>query len=242
MGQKTPPKANRLGITEEADSKLFANFKGGKFAQALQEDTTIREYLKKKLKNAGLSKVLVERKPGSVQVNIVTARPGLIFGKGNEGLDQIKSEITALINRPELQFNVNVFEVNKVDIDAQLVAQSVAQQLERRIAFRRAMKGTIQRTMRAGALGIKVEVSGRLGGAEIARSERSQEGSVPCHTWRADIDYAQAKAFTTYGIIGIKVWINKSVLRPGEKSKPNLKAAAGANEANAKQELVTGVA
>lgn len=235
MGQKTPPRANRLGIIEDSDSTTFADFRSGQFANVLQEDTSIREFLKKKLKNAGLSKVLIQRKPGQLQINLVTARPGLIFGKANEGLELLKKEISGIINRSDLITQVNVFEVNKIDIDAQLISESIAQQLERRIAFRRAMKQSIQRAMRAGAKGIKIIVSGRLGGIEIARSEKAQEGSVPCHTWRADIDYGFSEAFTTYGNIGVKVWVNKGILKPGEKSKPNIKAAAG----NTVEEAVT---
>jgi small subunit ribosomal protein S3 len=227
MGQKVPPRANRLGITEDSDSTTFAEFRSGEFASILQEDTMIRTYLKKKLKNAGLSKVLIQRKPGQLQIGIVTARPGLIFGKAGEGLEMLKKELAALVASPELNLVVNVFEVSKVDIDAQLIAESIAQQLERRIAFRRAMKQSIQRAMRAGARGIKILTSGRLSGIEIARSEKAQEGSVPCHTWRADIHYGFAEAETTYGIIGVKVWLNKGILQPGEKSKPNIKAAAG---------------
>ncbi|MEY3369836.1 MAG: hypothetical protein RLZZ361_506 [Cyanobacteriota bacterium] len=227
MGQKVPPRANRLGITEDSDSTTFAEFRSGEFASILQEDTMIRTYLKKKLKNAGLSKVLIQRKPGQLQIGIVTARPGLIFGKAGEGLESLKKELAILVASPELNLVVNVFEVSKVDIDAQLIAESIAQQLERRIAFRRAMKQSIQRAMRAGARGIKIIASGRLSGIEIARSEKAQEGSVPCHTWRADIHYGFAEAETTYGIIGVKVWLNKGILQPGEKSKPNIKAAAG---------------
>ncbi len=236
MGQKVSPLANRLGITETSDSVTFAEFRSGEFAAVLQEDTAIRTYLIKKLKNAGLSKVLIQRKPGQIQVGIVTARPGLIFGKASEGLEQLKKELAALVNRPELNLVVNVFEVNKVDLDAQLIAESIAQQLERRIAFRRAMKQSIQRAMRAGAKGIKIMTSGRLGGIEIARSEKSQEGSVPCHTWRADIHYGFAQAYTTYGVIGVKVWLNKGLLQPNEKSRPNIKAAAGQQQS---EEVVT---
>jgi small subunit ribosomal protein S3 len=227
MGQKVPPKANRLGVTEDSDSTTFAEFRSGQFAHVLQEDTAVRKYLKKKLKNAGLSRILIQRKPGQIQVNLVTARPGLIFGKGNEGVEMLKKELNALIHRNDLLLQLNVFEVNKIDIDAQLIAESITQQLERRIAFRRAMKQAIQRAMRAGAKGIKIISSGRLSGIEIARSEKDHEGSVPCHTWRADIDYGFAEAMTTYGIIGVKVWVNKGLLMPGEKSKPNIKAAAG---------------
>ena len=147
----------------------------------------------------------------------MTARPGLVFGKSNEGLDNLRAELTALINRPDLTLQVNVFEVNKIDVDAQLISESIAQQLERRIAFRRAMKQSIQRAMRAGATGIKIEVSGRLAGIEIARTERSQEGSVPCHTFRANIDYGFAEALTTYGNIGIKVWVNHEFLSQERK-------------------------
>jgi small subunit ribosomal protein S3 len=230
MGQKIPPRANRLGVIDDSDSTTFANFRSGEFAGILQEDTTIRNYLKKKLKNASVSKILIQRKPGQVQVGIVTARPGLIFGKANEGLDLLKKEIKSMINANDLILVVNVFEVNKVDIDAQLIAESIAQQLERRIAFRRAMKQSIQRAMRAGAKGIKIMCSGRLSGIEIARSEKAQEGSVPCHTWRADIHYGFSEAFTTYGNIGIKVWVNKGILEPGEKTRPNIKASAGRSE------------
>jgi small subunit ribosomal protein S3 len=230
MGQKIPPRANRLGVIDDSDSTTFANFRAGEFAGILQEDTTIRNYLKKKLKNASVSKILIQRKPGQVQVGIVTARPGLIFGKANEGLDLLKKEIKSMITANDLNLVVNVFEVNKVDIDAQLIAESIAQQLERRIAFRRAMKQSIQRAMRAGAKGIKIMCSGRLSGIEIARSEKAQEGSVPCHTWRADIHYGFSEAFTTYGNIGIKVWVNKGILEPGEKTRPNIKASAGRSE------------
>ena len=227
MGQKVPPRANRLGITENSDSITFAEFRSGEFAAILQEDTAIRAFLKKKLKNAGISKIIIQRKPGQIQIGIVTARPGLIFGKANEGLDLLKKELAALVSRPELNLVFNIFEVNKIDVDAQLIAESIAQQLERRIAFRRAMKQSIQRAMRAGAKGIKILVSGRLGGIEIARSEKDQEGSVPCHTWRADLHYGFTEATTTYGIIGVKVWINKGLLQPGEKSRLNIKASAG---------------
>lgn len=232
MGQKTHPKGFRLGITESTDSTTFAEFRNGDFSKVLQEDTAIRKYLKEKLKNAGLSKVLIERKPGQIQINIVTARPGLVLSKGNEGLDSIKAEISALISRDDLNLQVSIFEVNKIDLDARLVAEMVSQQLARRIAFRRAMKQVIQRTMRAGAKGIKIIVSGRLGGAEIARSEKAQEGSVPCHTLRADIDYGYAESQTTYGVIGVKVWIFKGMLNPGEKARPNVKAAAGTGAAS----------
>ena len=227
MGQKVPPRANRLGIIDSSDSITYVEFRAGQFAYVLQEDTLIRKYVKKKLKNAGISRIIIQRKSGQVQVDLITARPGLVFGKSNEGLDNLRSELTALINRPDLTLQVNVFEVNKIDIDAQLISESIAQQLERRIAFRRAMKQAIQRAMRAGAVGIKIEVSGRLAGIEIARTERSQEGSVPCHTFRANIHYGFAEALTTYGNIGIKVWVNHGILKPGEKAKLNIKAAAG---------------
>ena len=227
MGQKVPPKANRLGIIEVSDSTTFAEFRSGQFAFVLQEDTLIRQYLKKKLKNAGLSKILIQRKPGQIQVNLITARPGLVLGKANEGLDALRTELVALVNRPDLTIALNVFEVNKIDIDAQLIAESIAQQLERRIAFRRAVKQASQRAMKSGAAGIKISVAGRLSGIEIARTEVSQEGSVPCHTLRANIDYGYATAYTTYGIIGVKIWVNHGILKPGEKAKPNIKAAAG---------------
>ena len=232
MGQKTRPRGFRLGVIDKSDSTCFADFNSGDFAKTLQEDTTIRKYLKKKLKNAGLSRIMIARKPGQIQVNIVTARPGLVLGKAGEGLELLRKEMDSLLQREDLQVQVNVFEVNKIDIDAQLIAESVAQQLERRIAFRRAMKQVIQRAMRAGAKGIKILSSGRLGGVEIARSEKAHEGSTPCHTLRADIDYGFAEAMTTYGIIGIKVWVFRGMLKPGEKVKPNIKAAAGGQTDN----------
>lgn len=227
MGQKTRPRGFRLGVIDKSDSTNFAELRSGEFAKTLQEDTTLRKYLKKKLKNAGLSRVMIARKPGQIQVNVVTARPGLVLGKAGEGIESLRKEMALLLQREDLAVQVNVFEVNKIDIDATLIAESVAQQLERRIAFRRAMKQVIQRAMRAGAKGIKIIVGGRLGGAEIARSEKAHEGSIPCHTLRADIDYGVAEALTTYGIIGIKVWIFRGMLKPGEKVRPNIKAAAG---------------
>jgi small subunit ribosomal protein S3 len=223
MGQKVPPRANRLGVIDDPDSTTYASFRSGEFAAILQEDTLIRAYLNKKLKNAGVCKILIQRKIGQVQINAVVARPGLVFGKAGDTLDILKKDITAIINRADLTVNLQIFEVDKIDLDANLVAQFIAQQLERRVAFRRAVKQAMQRTMRAGAKGIKVLVSGRLGGIEIARSEKDQEGSVPCHTWRADIDYSVYEAKTTYGIIGVKVWINKGMLKPGEKSRKNIK-------------------
>lgn len=225
MGQKTHPKGFRLGITVDPDSTNYAPF--NQMAEVLEEDTAIRTYLKKKLKNAGLSKVLISRKAQQIQINIVTARPGLVLGKAGEGLELLRKDISKILHRNDQNFQLNVFEVNKIDLDAQLIAESVAQQLERRIAFRRAMKQQIQRAMRAGAKGIKIITSGRLGGVEIARSEKASEGSVPCHTLRADLDYGFAEAMTVFGIIGVKVWVFKGMLKPGEKSKPNIKAAAG---------------
>lgn len=235
MGQKTHPKGFRLGVTEEAKSINFTEFKSGSFAKVLEEDMAIRKYLRKKLKNAGLSKVLISRKADKIQVSVVTARPGLVLGKAGEGLEMLRKEINSLIQRHDLNLQLNVFEVNKVDLDSQLIAESVAQQLERRIAFRRAMKQTIQRAMRAGAKGIKIIVSGRLGGVEIARSEKAHEGSIPCHTLKADIDFGFTTAFTTYGIIGVKVWIFKGMLKRKEKVKPNIKAAAGGSNLDRKE-------
>ena len=227
MGQKTHPRGFRLGVIDESDSQNFSEFRSGAFANTLKEDTAIRQFLKKKLKNAGLSRTLIARKADKIQIGIVTARPGLVLGKAGEGLELLRKELNALLNRPDLNLQLNVYEVNKIDLDATLIAESVAQQLERRIAFRRAMKQAIQRAMKAGAKGIKIITGGRLGGTEIARSEKAHEGSVPCHTLRADIDYGTAEAFTTYGIIGIKVWVFKGMLKPGEKTKLNIKAAAG---------------
>ncbi|MCK9368169.1 MAG: 30S ribosomal protein S3 [Metallibacterium scheffleri] len=204
MGHKVHPTGFRLGIAKDWNSKWFAGKR--EFAQYLVADIKVREMLKKRLAAAGISKILIERPAKNARVTIHTARPGVVIGKKGEDIEKLRRDVTALMGVPT---HINVAEVRKPELDAQLVAESIAQQLERRIMFRRAMKRAVGNSMRLGALGIKVNVGGRLNGAEIARSEWYREGRVPLHTLRADIDYGFAEAKTTYGIIGVKVWIYK---------------------------------
>ncbi|EQD50624.1 30S ribosomal protein S3 [mine drainage metagenome] len=204
MGHKVHPTGFRLGIAKDWNSKWFAGKR--EFAQYLVADLKVREMLKKRLAAAGISKILIERPAKNARVTIHTARPGVVIGKKGEDIEKLRHDVTALMGVPT---HINVAEVRKPELDAQLVAESIAQQLERRIMFRRAMKRAVGNSMRLGALGIKVNVGGRLNGAEIARSEWYREGRVPLHTLRADIDYGFAEAKTTYGIIGVKVWIYK---------------------------------
>lgn len=204
MGQKVNPIGFRLIRNKNWRSKWFANKQ--EFGVFLNEDILIRKYLKKKPQMQGSSKIVIERTGGKIQVTITTARPGLVIGKKGVEIDAIKQELYKLTGK---QVWVEVEEIKRPDLDAQIVADGISKQLERRIPFRRAMKKAIQSTLDAGALGIKVQTSGRLGGAEIARTEWYKEGSIPLHTIRANIDYAMGRAETTYGSIGIKVWINK---------------------------------
>ena len=204
MGHKVHPTGIRLGISKDWNSKWYANKR--EYAQYLAADLKVRELLQKKLAQAGVSKIQIERPAKSARITIHTARPGVVIGKKGEDIEKLRKEVTQMMGVPA---HINVAEVRKPEIDAQLVAESIAQQLERRIMFRRAMKRSVGNAMRLGALGIKVNVAGRLNGAEIARSEWYREGRVPLHTLRADIDYGFAEAKTTYGIIGIKVWIYK---------------------------------
>ena len=204
MGHKVHPTGIRLGIAKDWNSKWFAN--KGDYAKYLVADIKVRDMLKKKLAAAGISKIQIERPAKTARVTIHTARPGVVIGKKGEDIEKLRKEVSDMMGVPT---HINVNEVRKPELDAQLVAESIAQQLERRIMFRRAMKRSVGNAMRLGALGIKINVSGRLNGAEIARSEWSREGRVPLHTLRADIDYGTAEAKTTYGIIGIKVWIYK---------------------------------
>ena len=203
MGQKVNPHGMRVGINKDWSSKWFAD--KSSFADFLVEDNQIRAFVKKKLYNAGVSNVVIERKGNNVKVIVMAARPGMVIGRSGEGIDEFKK---ALVKMTGKNVEVSIEEVRKTELDAQLTAESVAQSLERRTSFRRAMKQPISRTMKAGAKGIKIVCSGRLGGAEIARSEKYSEGNVPLHTLRADIDYGFAEADTTYGKIGVKVWIN----------------------------------
>ena len=204
MGHKVHPTGIRLGISKDWNSKWYAGKKH--FAEYLAADLLVRQMLRKKLAQAGISKISIERNSDSARVTIHTARPGVVIGKRGEDIEKLRKEVTAKMGVPA---HINVTEVRKPELDAQLVAESIAQQLERRIMFRRAMKRAVGNAIRLGALGIKVNVAGRLNGAEIARSEWYREGRVPLHTLRADIDYGVAEARTTYGIIGIKVWVYK---------------------------------
>ena len=203
MGQKVSPHGLRVGVIKDWNSKWYADKKD--FADYLIEDNKVREYVKKKLYVAGVSKVLVERKADKVRVIVLTARPGMVIGRSGNGIDELKAGLAKLTGK---DIEISIEEVKRAELDAQLTAESIAQALERRVTFRRAMKQAIGRTMKANAKGIKVLCSGRLGGAEIARSEKYSEGNVPLHTLRADIDYGFAEADTTYGKIGVKVWIN----------------------------------
>jgi len=204
MGQKVNPTGIRLGIVKKHTSVWYAS--GRDYARYLLEDMEVRDLVKKKLAAASVSRVEIERPAQTARVTVFTARPGIVIGKKGEDVEKLRAELNKKMGVP---VHINIEEIRKPDLDAQLVADSVAQQLERRVMFRRAMKRVMQNAMRQGAQGIKVQVSGRLGGAEIARSERYHEGRVPLHTLRADIDYATSEALTTYGIIGIKIWIFK---------------------------------
>ena len=213
MGQKVHPTGFRVGVIRDWNSKWYADSKH--FADYLVEDHKIREYVKKKLYVSGISKIEIERTAKFVKVNVFTAKPGLVIGKGGDFAEKLKEELQKMINK---DVNLNIVEVKNVDMDAQLVAENIAAQLERRISFRRAMKQCMQKTMKAGALGIKTAVSGRLGGADMARTEFYKEGTIPLQTLRADIDYGFAEADTTYGKIGVKVWIYKGEVLPAKKA------------------------
>ena len=201
MGQKTNPIGLRLGIVKTWDSRWFAQ---RNYAELLKEDLLIKRYLKKRLFQAGISKITIERKGDRVTIGIKTARPGLVIGRKGEQVDKLSEEMKQLTKKP---VQLNIEEIKRADLDAQLVAEHIAKQLEQRVSFRRAMKKAIASTMRSGALGIRVACAGRLGGSEMARYETYRDGRVPLHTLRADIDYGQATARTTYGAIGVKVWV-----------------------------------
>jgi small subunit ribosomal protein S3 len=221
MGQKVNPLGIRLGITRDWTSKWYASKK--QFPTLVYTDFLVREFLKKKLADASVSRVLVERAAKKVNITIQTARPGIVIGKKGEDIEKLRAETAKLLGMAVLDVRLNISEIRKPELDAQLVAESIAQQIEKRVMFRRAMKRAVMSTMRSGALGIKVRMSGRLNGSEIARTEWYREGRVPLHTFRADIDYGLAEARTTYGVIGIKVWIFK-----GEVFDPaQLERAAG---------------
>lgn len=214
MGQKIHPIGMRIGIIRDWESKWYANKK--EYKGLLLEDLKIRAFMMKRLKDAALARVLIERAANRVNITIHTAKPGMVIGKGGTEVDNIRNQLNAMTGK---RVHINIAEIKSPDLDAKLVAENIAQQLERRVAFRRAMRQGIQRTLRAGAKGIKVQVSGRLGGADIARSEGYAEGTVPLHTLRADIDYALAEAHTTYGRIGVKVWIYRGEILPVKAKK-----------------------
>ncbi len=215
MGQKVNPHGLRVGIIKDWDSKWYAE---KDFADNLVEDYEIRKFLKNKLYGTGISKIEIERSTDRVRVNIYTAKPGLVIGKGGAEIEKIKAEVQKMTDK---KLFMDVKDVKRPDKDAQLVAENIAQQLENRISFRRAMKSCMSRSLKAGALGIKTSVSGRLGGADMARSEGYTEGTIPLHTLRADVDYALAEADTTFGKIGVKVWIYKGEILPSKKKGGN---------------------
>src|SRR5712691_5998169 len=220
MGQKVHPKGFRLGILESWESRWFAE---KEYAALLHDDSRTREFIKKRLHHAGIAKVEIERAANKEKINIYTARPGIVIGKKGAEIEKLKGELAKLTNR---EVYLNIHEVRRPDLDAQLVSENVALQLERRVAFRRAMKEAVARAMRMGAQGIRIQSGGRLGGSEIARREWYREGRVPLHTLRADISYGTAEAKTTYGIIGVKVWIFRGEVLTREEEEQ--KAALGA--------------
>ena len=217
MGQKVHPTGFRLAVTRNWNSRWYADDKD--FGTLLHEDVKVREYLKRKLKNASVGRVVIERPAKTARITIHTARPGVVIGKGGDDIAQLNADLQRLMSVP---VHVGIEEIRKPEIDAQLVADSIAQQLEKRIQFRRAMKRAISNAMRAGAKGIRIASAGRLNGIEIARTEWYREGRVPLHTLRAIIDYATSEAETTYGIIGIKVWVYRGDLLPNGEIPPEL--------------------
>ena len=212
MGQKVHPIGMRLGIVTDWSSKWFATSKD--YARMLNEDMAVRKFLKKRLSHASVSRIQIDRPANNANITIHTARPGLVIGRKGEDIDALRKEVSAMMNIP---VHISIDEIRKPEMDAQLVAETISQQLEKRIMYRRAMKRAVQNTMRLGAGGIKVSVGGRLNGAEIARSEWYREGRVPLHTLRANIDYGFAEANTTYGVIGVKVWIFKGEVFAGQE-------------------------
>ena len=224
MGQKVNPIGLRLGITQEWTSKWYADTR--QFREYVYADHQIREFLKERLSQASVSRINIERPARRVHITIHTARPGIVIGKKGEDIEKLRGQVSKMMKMPITDVRINISEIRKPELDAQLVAEGIAQQLERRVMFRRAMKRAVTNTMRIGAGGIKVRVSGRLNGAEISRAEWYHEGRVPLHTLRADLDYGVAEARTTYGVIGVKVWIFKGeVFRPGETAEGEQEAA-----------------
>ncbi len=231
MGQKVNPHGARVGVILDWSTKWYANKKD--FADNLIEDFNLRKMLKEKLNLAGISHIDIERAAGKVTVNVFTAKPGIVIGRGGAGVETLKKQIEAFTGKPA---NLNILEIKNPDQNAQLLAENVAQQLEKRVSFRRAMKQTLQRAMKAGAKGVKTQVAGRLGGAEIARTEGYHEGSIPLQTLRANIDYGFAEAKTAYGRIGVKVWVYKGQVLPRAKKPvpaPAAKAEGGESHVDA---------
>ena len=224
MGQKTNPIGLRLGIIKSWESRWYSE---KDYSKLLQEDINLRKFLMKKLSTAGISKIIIERPAKLANITLHTSRPGVIIGKKGSDIEKLKKSISKMVSG---DVNINILEVKKPELDSQLVADNIAQQLEKRVAFRRAMKRAVQSAMRLGAGGIRVNCSGRLGGAEIARTEWYREGRVPLHTLRADVDYGVSRANTTYGICGVKVWIFK-----GEKFERDVDLADSANKNNQKE-------
>ncbi|WP_250125987.1 30S ribosomal protein S3 [Chroococcidiopsis sp. CCMEE 29] len=227
MGQKIHPIGFRLGITKDHHSRWFAE--PARYPEILQEDYKLRQYIEQKLgrlaaNNAGISDVRIERKADQIELEVRTARPGVVVGRGGAGIESLRTGLQELLGGNR-QIRINVVEVQQVDADAYLIAEYIAQQLERRVSFRRVVRQAIQRAQRAGIQGIRIQVSGRLNGAEIARTEWTREGRVPLHTLRADIDYAYCTAKTVYGILGVKVWIFKGEIIPGQEQQPTPGAA-----------------
>ena len=213
MGQKVSPIGFRIGIIRDWDARWFAS---KNYKELLHEDLAVRDYLQKKLEGTSLSRIEIERAASNLRINIHTAKPGMVIGRGGTGVEELRKQLEAMT---EKKVHLNIIEIKKPELDAFLVAESIASQLERRIAFRRAMKQAVFRTMRNGAKGIKIACSGRLGGSEMARNESYHEGTVPLQTMRADIDYGFTEARTTYGRIGVKVWIYKGEILPSKPSK-----------------------
>ncbi|ASS94485.1 MULTISPECIES: 30S ribosomal protein S3 [Bacillaceae] len=211
MGQKVNPIGMRIGIIRDWESKWYAD---KDYATLLHEDIKVREYIAKRLNDASVSKVEIERAANRINVSVHTAKPGMVIGKGGTEVEALRKALNQLTGK---RVHINIIEIKRADLDAKLVAENIARQLENRVSFRRAQKQAIQRTMRSGAKGIKTQVSGRLGGADIARAEHYSEGTVPLHTLRADIDYAHAEADTTYGKLGVKVWIYRGEVLPTKK-------------------------
>ncbi len=231
MGQKVNPIGIRLGITRDWTSKWYADSRN--YPDYVHQDWEVREFLKRKLAEASVSRIAIERAARKSNITIQTARPGVVIGKKGEDIERLRQEVAQMMGMPVGDVRLNIAEIRKPELDAQLVAEGIAQQIERRVMFRRAMKRAVMNTMRSGALGVKVRVSGRLNGAEIARTEWYREGRVPLHTFRADIDYGLAESRTTYGIIGVKVWIFKGEIFDQPEAPVEAAEAAPAPEQTA---------